>query len=427
MKKILIFLFVVFTSNNIVNADEWPWPQEENYYSENKKFVAHVTPPKYPEKTGSLLEVFEITNSQRVSLWQCKLLNDVAPVEVFVSNDGMYVITNNEWHKVGYGNYVVAFYGKNGLIRNYSMEQVLHLPGDISAGELFQLVPHSASSRWWDRNAIKFFDTYNGRLYFCIWLHLFDRWIAWNPANGKEIQVDNEMVKAWNSRARIWAVKQLQEKQSGNAPYEFLGKQKIPEDRPLIEQLLSNEHFTQTGRRSQNNHLLRYTAGSSKRSLAERILASWDGRATEKRSSSDRPLYYLGKLEGVVTLPETDDPNNATLWIYLIPDTIPEGQWHKQPPIQCLVASFNSYSFKRFDLKYTRKFPFCITTITPGQYRVKAVLDKTPPLSKSDRRMYRPEPGDYENIESPIINIQAGKTTKDLVINCITKVEDTDD
>jgi hypothetical protein len=423
MKKILIFLFVVFTSNNIVNADEWPSPQEKDYHSENKKFVAHVKPPEYLGKTGSFLEVFEITNSQRVSLWQCKLLNEVAPVEVFVSNNGMYVTTNNEWHKVGYGNYVVAFYGKSRLIRNYSMEQVLHLPADISTGELFQLVPHSVSSRWWDENAIKFFDTHNGRLYFCVWLHLFDRWIAWNPANGKEIQTDNEMVKAWNSKARLWAIKQLQEKWPGDVPYEFLGKLKKTEDRHLIEQLLSSEYFSQTSQRSQKHHLLRYTAGSSKRSLAERILASWDGRATEKRSSSNRPLYYLGKLEGVVTLPETDDPNNATLWIYLIPDTMPKGQWHKQPPIQHLVASFNSYSFKRFDLKYTRNFPFCITTITPGQYRVKAVLDKTPPLSKPDNRMYRPELGDYENIESPIINIQAGKTIKDIIIGCIEKVE----
>jgi hypothetical protein len=422
MKKILIFLFVVFMSNNIVIADEWPRPQEKDYHSENKKFVAHVKPPEYPGKTGSLLEVCEITNSQRVSLWRSKLLNEVAPVEVFVSNDGMYVITNNEWYKVGYGDYVVAFYGKNGLIRNYSMEQVLHLPGDISSVKLFNSVPHSASSRWWDRNAIKFFDTYNGRLCFYIWLHLFDRWIAWNPVNGKEIKVDNEMVKAWNSKARLWAIKQLREKQPGNAFYEFLGKLKIPEDRPLIEQLLSNEHFTQTSQRSQNNRLLQYTSGSTERFLAERILASWDGKATEKRVSSEHPLYYLGKLEGVVTLPETDDPNNATLWIYLIPDTIPEDQWHKQPPIQHLVASFNSYSFRRFDLKYTKNFPFCITTITPGQYRVKAVLDKTPPLSKLESRMYRPEPGDYENIESPIINIQAGETTEDIIINCIKKI-----
>lgn len=423
MKK-LFSLFLVVMTFGATYADEWAWPQEKDYYSENKQFVAHITPPKYPQKTKSFLEVFEIKDAKKAALWQCKLCNEVAPVETFVSNDGRYVVTNNEWHRVGYGDFVVAFYNKNGLIKNYTMEEILHLSDDIGLLELSRLIPHSASSRWWDENAIKFFDTYKGKLYFCIWLHLFDRWIAWNPADGQEIQVDDEMVEAWNCKARSWAVKQIRENVPGDTPYEFLGKLKNPDDRPFIENLLSNTSFSQTSQKSQKNRLLQYTAGSTERSLAERILANWDGRTTEQHASSKPPLYYLGKLEGIVTLPETNNPRNATLCIYLIPGTAPEDQWHKLPLVQRLVVSFDDYNLKRFDLEYTRKFPFCISTITPGQYRVKAVLDKTEPLSKFTDRIYLPGQGDYQSEETPVVTVKAGEIVEGIKIDCTQKVTD---
>lgn len=421
-RLIVLALFVAIVGITATHADEWLTPIEESYPSTNGRFMAQVTPAKKDQKPQ--LEVIEMTNTERLPVWQCELPNKVAPVEVCVSNDGRYVVTNNEWHRVGYGDFVVAFYDKDGLIKNYSMEEVLHLPGDISNLELFRLVPHSVSSRWWDRNAIKFFDTYNGKLYFCIWLHLFDRWVAWNPIDGKEIQVDDKMVETWYSKARSWAIQQIQEKSSGYTPYEFLGKLKNPDDRPFVEQLLSHKSFSQAGQKSQKNHLLRYTAGSAERSLAERILANWDGRTTKKHASSKPPLYYLGKLEGIVTLPETSNPRNATLWIYLIPGTLSEDQWHEQPPVHRLVVSFAGYGLKKFDLEYTRKFPFCISTVTPGPYRVRAVLDKTEPLSKSTARIYLPRQGDYQSHESPIICIKPGEIADDITIDCTRKFID---
>ena len=141
-----------------VYADSWPAPIEKDYFSKNKNFIAHITPVKGNNKP--LLEVFEVGNKQRVLLWQCKLSNKVAPVEIFISDDGRYVVTNNEWHQIGYGDCVIAFYSKNGLIKKYSMEEILHLPNDITPGELVQLIPHSVSSRHWDEKSIKFFDIY---------------------------------------------------------------------------------------------------------------------------------------------------------------------------------------------------------------------------------------------------------------------------
>jgi len=433
-RKLAIFtLFLIFIGFNTIFADRWGWPTEKDYFSENGKFVAHVTPPKYLKKEKSLVEVFEIKDKQRVPLWQGILGNEVAPVEVYISNDGKYVVTCNEWHKVGYGNLVVAFYSKDGRIKSYSLEEILHLPKDIGPMELYRLIPHSTTSRWWDKNSIKFFDTSVGKLYFCVWLHLFDRWVAWNPANGEEVKVDNKMTKRWNNKARLWSLEELKKKFHADAPYEFLGKLKNPDDRRFIKALLLDETFSQSGRRSRTvrppsadsepiYHLERYTYSSSKRLLADRILANWDGKHIQRRSSWMQPHYYLGKVEGIVKLPRTDEPKKATLWIYLVPSTISQDEWHKKPPIHRLVANFDDFSFRNFDLEYTRQFPFCIVGVTPGKYWIKALLDKTEPRCKQADKVCLLQQGDYQSLKSPILTVKAGETVENIIIHCIQMV-----
>ena len=466
MKKMLVLLLVVITLVTVTYADSWPWPTEKDYFSENQQFAAHVTPPKYLQKDEPLLEVFEIKNAQRVPVWQCKLGNEKAPVEVYASNDGRYVVTVNEHGRAGYGDYVVAFYGKDGRIKNYSLEEILNLPEPISKSEIeemqrllkdtrnldkeellrlrqvisekllvHQLIPHTVSSRWWDRNSIKFFDAYGGDLYFCVWLHLFDRWIAWNPANGAEVTVNDEMIEKWNNKARLWSIKEIEKPYPGDTGYEFLAKLKKPDDRPLIEKLLLDEQFSVRGTHSRTvrppstdggpvYHLERYYCSSARRLLAERLFASWDGRPTDESASSRQPLYYLGGLEGEVTLPKTDDPNKATLWIYLIPSTVPKDQWHREPPVQRLAVFFSDYSFRNYDLEHTQNFPFGITGVTPGEYWIKGVLDKTKPFSKPTDQFYVPEVDDYKTKESPTICIKAGQTIENLSIDCTCKVAD---
>ena len=435
MKKAFLILFVVIPGIKAVYADSWSWPTEKDYFSENTRFVAHITPPKYLKEDKPLLEVFEIKDTQRVSLFRYKIYYMRAPLEVYVSDDGGYVVTVNEHGKVGYGDHVVAFYGKKGRIKNYSMEEILHLPKNISNMELFELVPHSTTSRWWDRNSIKFLDKYSPSLYFCIWLDLFDRWIAWNTTSGKEVRVDDKMMKRWNNKARLWSREEIKKKSRGDAPYKFLGNLKNPEDRHLIEKLLSDEKFSIEGSRSRTvrpssagsppiYHLERYYSSSSNRLLAEQILANWDGRPAYQRTSSKQPLYYLGKVKGMVLLPKTDTPKEAALWLYLVPTSIPQEQWHKKPPVQHLMKNFTDYGFRNFDLEFTAKFPFAIAAVTPGQYRIKAVLDKTKPLSKRTDSIYVPQPGDYQSLGSTVITIEVGKTVDNIIIDCTHEVTD---
>lgn len=469
MRRILIIQLVLFAGIRAICADTWLPPREKDYFSENKIFVAHVTLAE--QKAKPVLEVFEVRDAQRLPRWQCELGNEVAPVEVYVSDDGEWVVTLDEWYKVGYGDHVLAFYSKKGQIKNYSLEEILDLPEPITKSDIeqgieqmqrllkdmdisnldkeelvrlrqvlserlwvYQLIPHSVSSRQWGAHSIKFFDAYAGKLYFCIWLHILDRWMAWNPANGEEVKVDEKMVESWNRRARLWALNEIE---GGTdyyyTPYEFLGKLKNPKDRPLIEKLLSDEDFGGYGRSSQTKvgqdgkriyHLTRYSVSSAKRLVAEQILAKWDGKPSDRHGLPHPPLYHLGKVEGVVILPKTDDPNKATLWIYLVSSTVPKDQWHRKPPVQRLAVFFSDYSFRNYDLEHTQNFPFGITGVTAGEYWIKAVLDKTKPFSKPTDKFCVPGVGDYESIDSPMICIQPGETIENLTIDCTHQVAD---
>jgi hypothetical protein len=433
MKKIVIILLVVIPAIKPVYADTWALPKEADYFSENNKFVAHVTPAT--KETKSKLELFEIKASEKLPLWKCTLGNEGAPQMVFVSDSGRNVVTFNEVSgrvHGGMGDYVIAFYNREGLIKNYSLEQILHYPDKIDEKEFRRLIGRSVSGRYWAGKPV-FFDSFDNKLFFCAWLTYGQRWLAWDVSNGKEIKIEDLMVQRWNKKGRRWALNEIREKTKFHLlAYEFLGNLKNPEDRSLIEKLLSDENFSQYNSLSNVKspqadkwvyRLVRCISSSYRRLLAEQILANWDGRPTTNYQPSYRqPLYYLGKVEGTVSLPKTDNPKEATLWIYLVPSSIQKDQWHKKPLVQYLVANFADYSFRNFDLEFKEKLPFTIAAVTPGQYRIKAVLDRTKPLSKSSDPIYVPRQGDYQSLDSTVITVEAGKTVDNITIDCTHKV-----
>jgi len=71
------------------------------------------------------------------------LLNPVAPVEFFVSDQG-YLITLDNWHNMGYGK-VLALYGPDGApIKSYELK-------DLFSEEEISRFEHSVSSIWWHK------------------------------------------------------------------------------------------------------------------------------------------------------------------------------------------------------------------------------------------------------------------------------------
>ncbi len=432
MKTILVLVLVVITLARVTYADTWARPVEQLYLSQNKQFVAQVTPAK--DKSPATLKVFLVRGLEGWISWQCTLGNEGAPQDVFVTDDGRYVVTVNENNSRvhgGFGDYVIAFYNKAGVIKNYSLEQILHYPDDIDEREFTKLFSRTVSGRQWAYRPM-FLDDYGGHLCFCARLLYGNRWLAWEVSTGEEVKMNEKMVERWNEKARLWALREIEAATPYYwYPYNFLGELKNPDDRPLIEKLLSDENFGESNSFSSKKmptqdqrawRLLRCTSSSRKRLVAEQILAKWDGKPTAQPGLPHPPLYHLGKLEGIVTLPKTDDPNRATLWIYLVPGTVPKDQWHKQPPVQRLAVSFSDYSLRNYDLEHTQKFPFGITGVTPGEYWMKAVLDKTKPFSKSTDKFYVPQVGDYESILSTVIHIKAGEMVDNIIIDCTREV-----
>jgi hypothetical protein len=73
------------------------------------------------------------------------LVNDVAPVDALVANDGKYLVTFDNWHRLGYGDDVVAIYDAHGrLIRKYALIDILPL-------DYIETLQRSVSSLHWGR------------------------------------------------------------------------------------------------------------------------------------------------------------------------------------------------------------------------------------------------------------------------------------
>jgi hypothetical protein len=417
-------------------ADSWLLASQRDYVSENGDFSAQVIPAA--EKRKPKLRVFGIEGTSKRPLWQCELKNKVAPVEVFTSDDGKYVVANDEWGGIGYGEFVVAFYGSSGLIKNYSMEEVLHLPEDITSEELWRLVPHTISSRHWYKDSIKFLYRWSGNSYFCVWLGLFERWAVWNMANGDEVGGNNQLIEKLNRKARRWALQRITERPYDETAYRFLGYLKDPNDRPVIEELLSAREFgfkilpPKVGKKpdvAAGRWLKHITCFAPKRLLAERILAEWDSRAVEDRQPSDQLYHYLGKVCGVVKLPEVPGRGKAksnkfeesTFCIYLIPVTDGRIKADTSSWFQKLAIGFDRYTYKNY--KLTEHFAFSIEGVTPGQYRLKAVLGKAKPFNFYAGRVPSPaQEGDFESLESHTITVRPGHIVEDIVIDCTKQV-----
>jgi hypothetical protein len=123
-------------------ADSWVAPTEHDYYSANREYYFHVVPGDGSRPArGTLYRAFPARDAQE--LWSRELVNPTAPHEVLVADSGEYVVTFDEWGRVGYGPNVVVIYGPGGeLVRTFALEDLL-TEKEIAA------VPHTVSSRWW--------------------------------------------------------------------------------------------------------------------------------------------------------------------------------------------------------------------------------------------------------------------------------------
>src|SRR5687767_8944661 len=162
--SIVLLLLITFLSSS-VHADSWALPVKKKYYSPDRKYCLEVIPKQLESqlsyfkgkaegktdagtvkglKDNRAKAIFYVNESIGYSKkHEFPLVNEVSPVNAVVSTDGRYVVTFDNWHRVGYGDDVVVIYQSNGaLVKKFGLAD-LFTESDIRS------FVHTASSIWW--------------------------------------------------------------------------------------------------------------------------------------------------------------------------------------------------------------------------------------------------------------------------------------
>lgn len=145
MKRKWIFvLTLVFFNSVLIYADKWLPPQEAQFYSQNDRYQFTVSPKGFNSNDchGALKNV----NTQEM-IWETNLINPSAPCFVLISNDAQWVVTLDNWARLGYGDQVIVIYNAEGeMIKHEALE-------DRLSDEELKAIPCTVSSRWWRKKA----------------------------------------------------------------------------------------------------------------------------------------------------------------------------------------------------------------------------------------------------------------------------------
>lgn len=139
-----LFVFLLAAASH-AGADDWAAPRTREAFSESREYFVRVI----PGRTGrhALAEFYrrDAQRSYRLTA-EATLLNPVAPVEFFVSNDG-HLATVDNWHNLGYGK-VVAIYDSLGrVVRGYELAELFQ-PKEVED------FAHSVSSIHWRKGPV---------------------------------------------------------------------------------------------------------------------------------------------------------------------------------------------------------------------------------------------------------------------------------
>jgi hypothetical protein len=157
--RIGVVSFLILFISNVGLADDWPTPVVQEVFSKSREFFVRVTPGEsLGDAVGfaganrgeyAVAELFRLKmpeSYELVSEWN--LLNPIAPVDCFVSDQG-HLITLDNWHNMGYGE-VIAFYDRNGaVIKKYQLE-------NLFPASLVDKISMSVSSRRWRSEPVRF-------------------------------------------------------------------------------------------------------------------------------------------------------------------------------------------------------------------------------------------------------------------------------
>ena len=139
------------------HADSWANPVVREIFSANRDHFVRVIPGSSIGDTigfagagkgaYATAEYYQRQADKSYQLMHsATLLNPVAPVDVFVSNDGRLVTVDN-WHSRGYGKVLAVYDPAGRLVKAYEL-------ADLFARDEIDASPHSVSSIAWHQGPV---------------------------------------------------------------------------------------------------------------------------------------------------------------------------------------------------------------------------------------------------------------------------------
>ncbi|MDP8235302.1 MAG: hypothetical protein P9M08_02860 [Candidatus Erginobacter occultus] len=222
------------------------------FFSENRRFCLRVDPdPERPHRPGYCLAT--LYEGEQI-IWSRYLINNLAPISVFVADSGKYVITMDEW--TSFGELPVVIYGERGRLIRVHGKDSLGLEDDIMHIKI------TVSSFWWNEDAISFFAPEEER--FFIRLH-WGRWIVLDLRRGNLMREDKfifrddqreqyrgewkELVNYREAELARRAIRMLDSEEEPERKTGALicGQEKLTEAIPQLRKLLADPGWFQRG------------------------------------------------------------------------------------------------------------------------------------------------------------------------------------
>ncbi len=395
-------------------------------YSNNKRFCAEVIPAERSKDGPSVparLRVFEGKPEDGSLVWKVDITNRTAPDDVFISNDGEYVVTFGNWTDPFAQLFGIAcedhlaFYDRGGRSKAYS-------------NVVFDLLPTGAAPP--SLPSLGFLIEGKGQPFFCQWLGR-ECYLAWSVMSGEQVSVSDAMLAQCNQRARNRALGWIEDgggmwliSSGGDQTLLYIGAKidtalnylattKHPENRKVVEKLLTDDGFFTSKEFSAERPY--FMASSPMRILADVHLAHWGAAAplgsVDTNSEAAREYQHLGKIHGTVRLPLQPKEWDGQVWIYLVPENVKPNDWIASEPVQRVRINLDPEHGE-----VGKAIDFRLYGVTPGRYWVKAVWDRKFPFVGLSE-MYTLCPGDYESTEMVDITVMAKETVEGVTIDCL--------
>ncbi len=142
MKRLQYTICLILIGCVYVGADTWAPPEPQRICSSNKDYCLEIIPGDSMQQCEGILSA-KGEKGEYHQIWARDLANAISPVTALVSDDGDYVVTFDNWYRIGWGNDVVVIYGANGtLIKRYGL-------ADILSEDEIEKIPRTVASRWW--------------------------------------------------------------------------------------------------------------------------------------------------------------------------------------------------------------------------------------------------------------------------------------